>query len=761
MGCGVSASKRGASFEVEATDTSDAASGCPAKVASEASVKSGAAASSSSACAPGLPSLPAEPGSAPALPSLRQLEDNPDEEHYDNCVAGDGDDEEDAPGDEDFFTPEGEEDGISALKNEFGYADAGRRVPMPLPSPSTASSPMGKALREMQAQYPYLTVPEHPLNYWVKLCNQEIDAGDESSAAEHIGRIEQEVFAEERSLVAAFNRFNPSRSGNLSHREVKFMFEYLGFPSSDSDVHAVIKAVDVERDGKMSLAAFQLYVGRMGGSDKLFEVRRRQMMAKAGAEGDQSEGVEGSKESVRMSLLEAGIADDAQACWSLVVPQSELIAASQMEDCQKRAIKHIRTLAKSNHEAALPRVQSRVKKLGYTDNDLWMTLAWIRELAPIIVHTNLDKMMKWMEEDTHYRNQFETATSGGLLKPAVREKWERDLFGGCYEKAQHCDRCKYGVQNVMNDYRGVTKCKQYGDSYFVLKDARLRCTFSPEDSANLKANRLAVLDFYAHVLSEYNDVELKETLKIANSGDAALLGDSDKVGNMKYKEAQIHGEIKFDEHIERLVANPRHRKVPGDVERLESICKQHGWNFSWMDEERQRMASEEKERMGAGAWKERLKTLLEGKGVPDAPDVPEGYCRTGCGRQVAPGLTGKGKPYKTCCRGCVLGFGHDTTCGNIDPSLLGEGMCRSGCGRKVCPGVHPSGRPFTTCCRGCAMGRDHEPSCNCEDLPVQAGFCGKGCGRRKAKGKDGRLFATCCRGCACGYGHSRNCRAEH
>ena len=29
--------------------------------------------------------------------------------------------------------------------------------------------------------------------------------------------------------------------------------------------------------------------------------------------------------------------------------------------------------------------------------------------------------------------------------------------------------------------RGVVKCKQYGTSYLVLKDVRLRCTFSPED----------------------------------------------------------------------------------------------------------------------------------------------------------------------------------------------------------------------------------------------------------------------------------------
>merc|ERR1712106_168951 len=33
-----------------------------------------------------------------------------------------------------------------------------------------------------------------------------------------------------------------------------------------------------------------------------------------------------------------------------------------------------------------------------------------------------------------------------------------------------------------------------------------------------------------------NKEELKETIKIAISGEAAFLGDSDKMGNMKYKE---------------------------------------------------------------------------------------------------------------------------------------------------------------------------------------------------------------------------------
>ena len=70
---------------------------------------------------------------------------------------------------------------------------------------------------------------------------------------------------------------------------------------------------------------------------------------------------------------------------------------------------------------------------NHEDVDLWMTLAWIRELSPIIIHLNIDTMIGALGNDTHYRNQFETACSGGLLKPAVREKWERDLFTGAYD----------------------------------------------------------------------------------------------------------------------------------------------------------------------------------------------------------------------------------------------------------------------------------------------------------------------------------------
>jgi hypothetical protein len=607
---------------------------------------------------------------------------------------------------------------------------------------------MGKALKELQKQYPYLGLPGHQLNAMVRQIEDAVREGDEDAAKNLIEALEMQVEQEEKTLSAAFSIFKPPGKDVLGDTEIQYMLKYLGFPCTKKDVENIITAVDTDGDRTMSLPEFQTYVGRMGGSLKLFEVRRAQMKA------DGSDISLDQKHSD--ALQEAGIDLQAQAYWKVVLPPSEIVAASELVRVQQNAIRHIRLLAKANHEAAVPRLLTRLKKFNYEDMDLWMTLAWVRELAPILVHTNLDKMMQFMEKDTHYRNQFETATSGGLLKPAVREKWERDLFGGNYDKAKGPERCKYGVLNVMNDYRGVVKCAQYGDSYFVLKDVRLRCTFSPEDSANLKAERLAVLDFYAHVLDEYSDKELFETIKVAKSTESALLGDSSQVGSMKYKEAQIHGDVRFDRHVERLVANVRHRAR--DAERLKAICKKHGWAFSWMDEERSRMEREEKQKLGQDAWKERMKALMQK--VPDV-EVPEGMCCKGCGREVAPGTQpGTGKPWRTCCRGCAMGFGHDLQCGKIDSSKLGPGLCSNGCGRQVNPGRHPSGKPYSTCCKGCLSGT-HDPWCGKSDTnagPPAVGMCKMGCGRPVAVGTGGRKFDTCCRGCATGKEHSKTCK---
>lgn len=619
---------------------------------------------------------------------------------------------------------------------------------------TTSAEPPQKQLDELLKLAPWLESRDHHLNWRLEEVKRAIKSGGSSASAE-MNTLKAEARKEEKEIDQIFNMFQKSSGtkGQLSRADVALMNKYLGFPSGESDIDDIMRKIDKDSSGTIGKTEFNRFVGGMGGMPNLLKQRQAMLGEKSGRRQTAMAAGESLSELQRSRLIQCGIDSEAQMYWSMVVPQSELRASSILEKCQEEAIKKIRQLAKQNHQAALPKLQKRVKDLGFPEDSLWLTLAWIREMAPILLHINMDKMLQFMEKDTHYRNQFETNTSGGLLKPDIRKKWERDLFDSAYDRSgQVKDRPKYGVQNVMNDYRGVVACKQYGESYLILKDVRLRCTFAPEDSANLKAEKLAVPDFYAHCLEEYSSDELKETLKVATSADAALLGDSDKVGKMKYKEAQIHGEIRFSEHVERLVVHTKHR-VPGMEQKIKSMCSKHGFEMTWMDKEQERMKKEDQHKLGGAEWKDRLSKLDD---TGDS-EVPDGFCKQGCGRPVAPGVTRSGKPYKTCCRGCVMGFGHDANCGKIDASKVGVGLCKMGCGRKVAQGADSAGRSLQTCCRGCATGGDHDATCG--KAPAKPGMCRMGCGKKVApKTTGGRAFDTCCRGCAKGEACSQECQ---
>lgn len=225
--------------------------------------------------------------------------------------------------------------------------------------------------------------------------------------------------------------------------------------------------------------------------------------------------------SVAAALREVGILEEEQGFWASILPVSEMRAIERLVGCQRAALAHIRAQATMSHEASLPQVHQRFLDLGLSESELHATLNWVQDLAPVVVHVNIDTVGPFMEIDEYYRNQFETKTSCGLNSNDVRTSWERDLFGESYNDAKPFDRCKYGALNVTNDYRGVTSALQYGDSYLVLKDVRLRCTFAATDSGGISGSRLAVLDKYAHVLQEYADDELRALVSVATAGSTA------------------------------------------------------------------------------------------------------------------------------------------------------------------------------------------------------------------------------------------------
>eukprot|EP00930_Biecheleria_cincta_P045374 TRINITY_DN31282_c0_g1_i1.p1 TRINITY_DN31282_c0_g1~~TRINITY_DN31282_c0_g1_i1.p1 ORF type:complete len:677 (+),score=132.93 TRINITY_DN31282_c0_g1_i1:190-2031(+) len=539
-----------------------------------------------------------------------------------------------------------------------------------------------------------------------------LEDGEDDRAALLADRLLIQLESDANRIDAAFMRFDYSGSGYLDESEMRAMFQYLGLPdpAEDAEMKAILEQLDPDSSGKMDKEEFKHFVEKFGGCDALFSRRRGSVMRERSGSGLKHSSTF-SQEDMLEHFAEAGIEPDSQAYWELVLPESELEAVCHLTPCQKRAVSNIRCIAKVNHAKALPVLQRRVAKLGFKDMDLWTTLSWVRDFAPVIVHFWFDRMCKFLLEDTHYRSQFETGSSCGLNNREVRERWERDLFQGAYDGCKDFERPKYGVLNVHNDYRGVVRAAQYGDCYMILKDFRLRTTFSPEDSANLKAERLACLDYYAHVLNEYTDQELVETLKVAVTGK---IGSSDSIASsgLKYKEAQYHGEVAFAQHVERIVL-PQVDKYTNRVDDIEAVCAKNGWEWCWMDEEKARREAAEADGdddAKVKAWKQKLKAMCEGPKDPSkGPRVAEGFCVKACGKPVAPGLTKSGNPYKTCCRGCALGFGHDAICGLKDGE---RPPCKMHCGMLAADGKTKRGKPLDTCCRGCAKGGGHDARCS-------------------------------------------------
>ena len=137
-----------------------------------------------------------------------------------------------------------------------------------------------------------------------------------------------------------------------------------------------------------------------------------------------------------------------------VPPPQEQAALEALGPAQRAAVDYVVREARHKSNAARAPLLQRLEKLGYTERQLRRCLTFLRDEAPIIIHVSMTKALKFLVDDTHYRNQFETGTSGGSLSTPSRTSWENRLFNKLYEGAAPVDRCKYGVFNVINDPHG-------------------------------------------------------------------------------------------------------------------------------------------------------------------------------------------------------------------------------------------------------------------------------------------------------------------
>ena len=254
----------------------------------------------------------------------------------------------------------------------------------------------------------------------------------------------------------------------------------------------------------------------------------------------------------------------------------------ELTPCQLRAVHHVTQKARDNHERSLPLLQRRVEELGFCLDELSNCFSYIRDDAPIIIHLT-EATLSLLIKDTHYRNLFETHTSGGSKDQTSRIQWETCMFGTCYDNATPHERPKYGCLNVSGDLQGVPSARAYGQLFLMLHPhIRYRTTFFHKDTGGFVASEsLATNDFYAHVLNSYNDTELTQVLRVCES--ARLGGARSHCSN--YKEVQIHGGICLTTDIQALSIPGREQNACAELRKnVETFREQTRCNIFWQED---------------------------------------------------------------------------------------------------------------------------------------------------------------------------------
>lgn len=205
---------------------------------------------------------------------------------------------------------------------------------------------------------------------------------------------------------------------------------------------------------------------------------------------------------------------------------------------------------------------------------------YLKNIAPIVIHLNLDKTMNFLCEDLYYRNIFETKYGGGSNNLEQRNKWEKNLFLENYANSDGFDKVKYGTLNIFNTPKGTENALTYGDSYIKLKnEIKDRCTLTYGDSSVTIKGNITTFHFLYPLIKQYIPIVYNTLLKLSKNESTVLpLPFLSSV----YTEVQIHGSIKLDRDIEALYVNSRHKSDSFMIEKLEWFKKNYKCNYIWI-----------------------------------------------------------------------------------------------------------------------------------------------------------------------------------
>ncbi|MFI5642347.1 DUF3626 domain-containing protein [Streptomyces goshikiensis] len=149
------------------------------------------------------------------------------------------------------------------------------------------------------------------------------------------------------------------------------------------------------------------------------------------------------------------------------------------------------------------------------------------------------QVLEALADDGVYRSQFVTGTSNGGLTAhpgGDRWRWESRIFNAAYDDAPAHERPAYGALNFR--HKPVGAAPRFGSAHFRLTARTLtRTTFCYPDS-----------------FLEPSDFGVASRMRLIGLAEADRQDTLDD-----YVEAQVHGPVRLDRHVEAVVLDPCYR----------------------------------------------------------------------------------------------------------------------------------------------------------------------------------------------------------
>ena len=276
---------------------------------------------------------------------------------------------------------------------------------------------------------------------------------------------------------------------------------------------------------------------------------------------------------------------------------------------QRKALEHIQELAARLSSTARDDIRAILVRAGLHESVYDDAIESVRIHARVALHFHPERLSRTgrtvadgLRRTGVYMSQFETGLSGGspsAFPGGERDQWESQLFGGAYQEpdASPAGRPKYGALALMDHPDGPAP--RFGSCYFLLHaEVSSRSTFTFGSSHEPHApERTGTLDVFDPVMAPLL-AQLERGSGAFGIDDLTVAGLLDQLTSGLSKpsfdpqtrplgraldsfiEAQIHGDIRLNQDVERLVADPAFRDHPVG-ESLATISMKYGIPLCW------------------------------------------------------------------------------------------------------------------------------------------------------------------------------------